>query len=280
MGAYCTVMSLDVPPRFRPAARALAELARDARYRAAFVFGSLARGEAGDASDLDANVVTADPVACRSINHPRIGGVKLDLSFKSLAQLRAQTDEEIRRNERVPMVAESVVLFDKDGHLTALREEARQVERKPVDPGEHDVLQFLIHHADDKARRPGDPVAALLAIGEGLTDLLGIHYRLHRRWWVSNKRRLDDLRTWDPAMAHLVAALVATAELGPKLALWDRIVARVLEPLGGRKPVEATSCACATCRADLSALLGGQAGGTTSQASPELSDRPDAALGA
>jgi len=47
---------------------------------------------------------------------------------------RCQTDEEIRRSERVPMVAESVVLFDKDGHLSALRDAARLVERKPVDP--------------------------------------------------------------------------------------------------------------------------------------------------
>jgi hypothetical protein len=121
-------------------------------------------------------------------------------------------------------------------------------------------LQFLIHHADDKARRSGDQAAALLAMGEGLTDLLGIHYRLHRRWWVSNKRRLDDLRGWDPSMAELVAAFLATAEPGPKLRLWDRIVARVVEPLGGRKPIEETSCTCATCQAGLAALLDGQAG--------------------
>src|SRR5207249_485640 len=117
---------------------------------------------------LDANVVTAEPVPCRRINHPRIGDVKLDLTFKSFEQLREETEEQIRQNERVPMVAESVVLFDKDGRVTALREEARRVERRPADPGEHDVLQFLIHHADDKARRILDPAAALLAMSEGL----------------------------------------------------------------------------------------------------------------
>jgi predicted nucleotidyltransferase len=257
-------MPLDAPGRFQAAIRALEALAREERYRAAFVFGSLARGEAGAASDVVANVITAAPVACRSINHPRIGGVKLDLTFKSFAQLCEQTDEEVRRNERVPMVAESVVLFDKDGELTALREEARRTERRPVDPGEHDHLLFLIHHADDKARRTGDPVAALLALSEGVNDLLQLHYRLHRRWWVSSKRRLADLRGWDPAMARLMEAFVATAEVGPKLDLWEevvaRVVARVVAPLGGRKPIEETSCGCATCRADLAALLGGQAG--------------------
>jgi predicted nucleotidyltransferase len=250
-------MPFDVPPRFRPAIEALEALAGAERYRAAFVFGSLARGDAGDASDLDANVVTAEPVECQRINHPRIGGVKLDLTFRSFEQLREQTDKEIRRSQRIPMVAESVVLFDKDGRVSALRDEARRVERKPVDPSEHDFLQFLIQHADDKARRAGDPAAALLAMSEGLADLLGIHYRLHGRWWVSNKRRLDDLRGWDRPLAELVAAFVATAEVGPKLRLWERIVARVLEPLGGRKPIEATSCTCPSCTADLAALRHG-----------------------
>jgi hypothetical protein len=247
-------MPLDPPPRFRPAVRALEALAERERYRAAFVFGSLARSEAGDASDIDANVLTAAPVDCQRINHPRIGGVKLDLTFRSIGQLREQTEEEIRRGQRVPMVAESVVLFDKDGDLTALRERARGAERPPVDPSEHDTLQFLIHHADDKARRAGDPSAALLAMSEGLTYLLEVHYRLSRRWWVSSKRRLDDLRGWDRPLAELVAAFVATAEVGPKLRLWDRIVARVVEPLGGRKPIEATSCTCPSCAADLAAL--------------------------
>lgn len=253
-------MPLDAPGRMQAAIRAIQALAREERYRAAFVFGSLARGEAGAASDVDANVVTAAPVACRSINHLRIGGVKLDVSFKSIEQLREQTDEEIAKNERVPMVAESVVLFDKDGHLTALREQARRVERRAVDPAEHDFLQFLIFHADDKARRADDPSAALLAMDDGLSFLLGAHYRLHQRWWVSSKRRLDDLRGWDPAMAELVAAFVATAEVAPKLALWERVLARVVAPLGGRKPIEETSCGCATCRADLSVLSGGQTG--------------------
>jgi predicted nucleotidyltransferase len=248
----------EVPPRFGPAVRAIEALALDERYRAAFLFGSLARGEATDVSDVDASVVTVEPVACRSINHPRSGGEKLDLSFRSIEQLREQTDGEIGKNERVPMIAESVVLFDKDGQLTALRDEARRVERKPVDPAEHDFLQFLIHHADDKAHRDDDPAAALLAMDDGLSFLLEVHYRLHRRWWVSSKRRLADLRGWDPAMAELVAAFVATAEVAPKLALWERIVARVVEPMGGRKPIEETSCGCPTCRADLAALLAEQ----------------------
>jgi hypothetical protein len=88
--------------------------------------------------------------------------VKLDVSFRSTAQLRVETEEAIRRRERVPMMAESVMLFDKDGELTRLREEVRRVERAAVDPSEWDWLQFLIYHEDDKAHRVGDPAAALV----------------------------------------------------------------------------------------------------------------------
>jgi hypothetical protein len=239
--------------RLRPAVRALEGLARHERYRAALVFGSLARGEPAPV-DVDARVVVDEAVPCEAINHPRIGGVKLDVTFRSIAQLREQTEQEIQRGERLPMVAESVVLFDKDGGLTALVEEARRVERPAVAPSDHDFLQFLIYHADDKARRAGDEAAALLAMSEGLTDLLQIHFRLRGRWWVSSKRRLADLRAWDPAMAELVEAFVRTAEVGAKLEIWERIVGRVVEPMGGRKGIEETSCGCEVCRADLAAL--------------------------
>ena len=49
-------------------------------------------------------------------------------------------------------------------------------------------------------------------------------------------------------------------KVGRKLRLWELVVARVLEPLRGGKPIEETSCTCATCRADLTALLDGQPG--------------------
>lgn len=246
-------MPLEVPGRVELAVRALEGLAREERYRAALVFGSLARG-AAEPVDVDAVVVVDEAAACEAINHPRIGGVKMDVSFRSMAQLRAETEEAIRVGSRVPMVAESVVLFDKDGELTRLRDEARRVERRAVDPSEWDFLQFLLYHEDDKAHRVDDPAAALVAMGEGIAGLMQMHYRLRRRWWVSSKRRLADLRSWDPEMAALVEAFVQTAEVEPKLRLWEAIVERVVEPMGGRKAIEETSCRCEGCRGDLAAL--------------------------
>ncbi|GCE50035.1 hypothetical protein KTH_49040 [Thermosporothrix hazakensis] len=38
-------------------------------------------------------------------------GVKLDLTFLSLEQLRKHTREEMERAERIPIIAKSIILF-------------------------------------------------------------------------------------------------------------------------------------------------------------------------
>jgi predicted nucleotidyltransferase len=96
----------QVPARFRPAVRAVERLAEDEDCLAALLFGSIARGEGTDVSDLDVHVVAREENACREINHPVVGGVKLDLSFRSFEQIEAATQDEIERRERVPIVAE------------------------------------------------------------------------------------------------------------------------------------------------------------------------------
>lgn len=72
---------MRVPNRFVPAVRAVETLAAEDRYLAALVFGSVAEGTATHASDLDVRVVVDQDNPCTNINHPRIDGVKLDITF-------------------------------------------------------------------------------------------------------------------------------------------------------------------------------------------------------
>ncbi len=81
----------DAPAPFLPAVRAVQALAAEDRYLAAIVFGSVAEGSATTDSDLDVLVVVDTDNTCRNINHPRIGGVKLDISFLSRRQLEQPT---------------------------------------------------------------------------------------------------------------------------------------------------------------------------------------------
>ncbi len=246
-----------IPPRFLPAYRRVERLRRHERYLGAFIFGSVARGDATERSDLDVEVVVDEDNPCANINHPVIGGVKLDVTFHSPAQLREATAREIAEGKRVPMVAESLIVFDRTGELRALRDEVRRARPKPVTPADHQLLQFLVYHADDKARRAldGDVATALFVLEAGLLDLLAIHYRLRGRWWVSTKRLLGDLRGWDPALAVLVESCVATVHPPAKFAAWSAIVDHVLRPLGGRQTITENNCACPVCREDLARLL-------------------------
>lgn len=246
-----------IPARFADAYRAIQQLARHDRYLGAFVFGSVARGEATDQSDLDVKVIAAEDNPCPNINHPVIGGVKLDLTFISSGQLREATDREIADGWRVPMLAESLLVFDKTGDLATLREWARRAEPRPVAAADHQLLQFLLFHVDDKARRSldDDPASAALVMHMGLHDLLEIHYRLHGKWQLSSKRLLPDLRTWDRTLATLVEAFVAVAEVGPKFRCWTAMVEHIVAPLGGRQPIAENNCACAVCAEDLARLL-------------------------
>ncbi len=247
----------SIPPRFHPAYQHIQRLAQFDRYQAALIFGSLARGEATDASDMDVKVVTDEENPCSNINHPVIGGVKLDLSFSSISQFRKDLDKEIATHERVPILAESLIVFDKTGNLTELCAEAKTVQPPAMLPDEVQFLQFMFYHGNNKAERnvQSDPVTALLVMHVGLNDFLQFHYRISGRWWVSSKRLLADLRSWDPPLAQLVERFVTSCDVQAKFQVWSEIIDYILEPLGGRQPIAENNCHCPVCRIDLALVL-------------------------
>ena len=247
----------NIPPRFHPAYQHIRQLAQHERYQAALIFGSLARREATDASDMDVKVVTDEHNPCSNINHPVIGGVKLDLSFSSLSQFRESLDREIASRERIPILAESLIVFDKTGELMELCEEAKTVQPHRLTPDEVQFLQFMFYHGNNKAERnlQSDPVTALLVMHVGLNDFLHFHYRIAGRWWVSSKRLLADLRSWDPPLAQLVERFVTACDVHAKFQVWSDIIDYILEPLGGRQPVAENNCHCPVCQLDLARVL-------------------------
>lgn len=256
MGVPKVILDPTISPRFQPAYYHIQQLTHHDRYLGAFVFGSVARGEATAASDFDVKVVVAEDNLCSHINHPVIGGVKLDITFGSLAQLNASMQHEIDKGERIPMLAESIIVFDKTGGLERLRQEAMMAQPKLLNQSDVRHLQFLVYHVNDKVERhlDSDPTTALLVMHIGVNDLLHFHYQIQRRWWFSSKRLLKDLRQWDPILAALIERFVATCEVRPKFDLWHAIVEHVLAPLGGRQPIAENNCDCAVCQTDLALL--------------------------
>lgn len=246
----------QLPPHFQKAIEKIKALEQYERYQGAFLFGSAARGDVTAKSDLDVHIIVPEE-NCDSINHPLIAGVKLDITFLSHEQLAGRATEEANSG-RVPMLAESVILFDKTGHLTQLKKEACKVDPPRFAKDEYKQQQFLLYHANDKVERniDADPDSALLAMHIGINDVLKIHYRLHGRWRVSNKRMFTDLAQWDVALANLLRSFLNTQEVGKKYEIWSEIIDYVVKPMGGRLDIAENVCECASCQQDIQTLLG------------------------
>lgn len=244
----------DIPTRFQPAYQQIKALECHERYLGAFIFGSLARGEATEASDLDVKVAIGEDNAYHNVvNHPIIQGVKLDISFNSMAQLRQQNEQEIELRERIPMIAESIVVFDKTGELAAMRAMAQQVRPRPLPEESYQFMLFMFYHGNNKVERnlEQDPLTALLAMHVGLNDFLHYHYQLQQRWLVSSKRMLTDLRCWDVTLAQSLEQFVSTCDIQAKYRYWSAIIDHILTPVGGRQPISENNCTCETCQRDL-----------------------------
>lgn len=250
-------MRQTFPEPFESAVKKIKELQKEDRYQAAYIFGSLVRGEQTKDSDLDVMVVVDKENDCNEINHPIINGIKLDISFRSIEQIKKMNEDVVKKGERLPMIAESIILFDKIGELTNLRKKYKNIKRKKATKKDFQQIHFMLYHADNKAKRnlKDDKYTALLALSINLNDILKFHYYINGKWWYSNKRLLSDLRIWDPTMAKLVEKFVITNDVGKKYKVWSKILDHVAKPIGGRKEISEINCNCRACREDLENLL-------------------------
>lgn len=250
-------MNKKINEPFLTAYKKIKNMKKYNRYLGAYIFGSVARGEQNKDSDLDVIVLTNKGNNCKEINHPVINGVKLDISFRSLKQIQKDNEDMLTKGDRIPMIAESIIVFDKTGGLAKLRKKFKNLKRKKATKKDFQMIHFMLHHSDDKAKRNlrSDKATALLAMSINLNDILKFHYHIHGKWWVSNKRMLTDLRKWDKEIASLVEKFVSTSSVNQKYKLWTKVLNHVAEPIGGRKQIDEINCKCKTCQKDLIVLL-------------------------
>lgn len=241
---------------FHSAIQKVKDLQKDNRYQSAYLFGSVVRGEQDKNSDLDVMVIVDRENDCKEINHPIINGVKFDITFRSIEQIKKINEDVEEKGERLPMIAESIIIFDKTGELTKLKKRYK-TKRKKATPKDFQQIHFMLYHADNKAKRnlKDDKYTALLALSINLNDILKFHYHINGKWWLSNKRLLNDLRTWDQKMARLVERFVTTNDVDKKYKVWTQILDYVAKPIGGRKEIADINCNCKVCKRDLKNLL-------------------------
>lgn len=225
--------------------------------RSLLLFGSAARGEMQEHSDIDAIFIVVDGHGTRHLQHTYIKGIKLDVSFNTFEQFVALTEEQIASGDRIPMICESKILFDKDGALLKFKKSLSDIVPGDLNPDERKFQLFMVSHLNTKMRRfveDGDLVQAELVMHYALSDLLKRHYRLHKKWRVSDKRLLSDLREWDLVMAELVGSFVSEHDTLKKFEIWKQMVRKVSAGIDMANTAS-VSCDCETCRSNM-AMLG------------------------
>lgn len=254
-------MASGVPNRFKKSYEAIKKLEKLPRYEAAFIFGSVAEGNAHNKSDLDIVVIVNRANPCENVNHPIIDSVKLDLSFIDFAKFKVRTIKQVEHEDRKPQLQKSLIVFDKTGELTKLKREISKTKPKKCPQKDFQWVQFMLYHADNKVSRVlyDDPISSLYSMHANIGEVLKYHYKLNGKWWVSSKKILADLDDWDKPLAELLKDFVRTADASKKYECWTAIIDHVSASMGGRQSIEENNCKCETCSMDLSNLLRGTA---------------------
>jgi len=196
--------------------------------------GSVAAGTPLPRSDLDIYVLIRS--AWRQRRALSVDGVPVELFINPVAQIRREFHD-TEHPSTFAMFATGQALYDPDGAVAQLAEEARRVWTSPRPAVSAEMAQRLRYRLSDllddtRDLAEVDDVGAAYLVGITLDAALEAHYRLQRRWAVKPKYVLDDLEKHAPHLVPLVAAAV-TKPMRERLAALTSLVDEVLAPVGG-----------------------------------------------
>ena len=246
--------------RYAATVARIAALRRESRYEGAFIFGSFVTGNLHPESDLDIVVLLQDgEESCTGVSHPIIHGIRIDISFNTMATLSRITEEMLKEGARKPWISEAVILFDKYDRLQHLKEHAiHDAQPARRDTSDRESIQYDVYYLYTKPGKfvASNPATANLIMHIGLRKVLDLHYKLNARWWVSDKQMLTDLAEWDTALHLLLTDFLTMSDPRQKYDLWKAMIDHVLKRVGGRdfRRMEG-SCECARCQTDIQRLL-------------------------
>jgi len=87
----------------------------------------------------------------------------------------------IKKGERMPMLAESIIVFDKTGKLTELKDKFKKVKPRKETQADFQQIHFMLYHSDNKAKTnlESDNATALLASSININDILKYYYHIN-----------------------------------------------------------------------------------------------------
>ncbi|MEZ4770301.1 MAG: nucleotidyltransferase domain-containing protein [Caldilineales bacterium] len=228
--ALTLALSFPIFPSFpftmtRPPALATAATLVHRRFPdclAAFMAGSVVRGEATATSDLDIMVITPDgqPSGRESL---LVDDWPVELFVHTLAVHRyfSQHDAARRMPSTPRMVCEGVVIVDRDGLAGQLKEEACALLASGPAPLSADELAAARYFVSDLMDDLIDarPDEAPFIAGELAHNAATLILDLNRQWRGRGKWLLRALRQFNPAQANRLAAALHAANTGDTAAL-------------------------------------------------------------
>lgn len=246
--------------KFAAVVQQIARLQHQERYEGAFIFGSYVTGELHAQSDLDVVVLVTDDDSCREVSHPRLQGIPIDISFNSFESINHYIHKTLSANlRRKPWLYDSHILFDKRGRLHELAHWVRQNAKPTLHTADdNEDLQLTCYYALAKAQKfvATESDVALLVMQTDLNDLLRRHYKLQGRWWVSNKKLLRDLQSWDPTMHDHLRSFLTAATITEKFTAWSHMIDHLLAAVGGRNFAKYEGvCSCERCKIDIASII-------------------------
>lgn len=204
---------------------------------AAFLAGSVARGEATATSDLDIMIVVPEGAPTyRESFHAYGWPVEIFVHTPSAHRRFAEQDAARRRPSTAMMDCEGIILRDVDGLAGQLKQEAcRMLEQgpPPLTAAELALARYGVSDQMDDLvdAEPGEACLIAAALAEAAATLI---LDCHGRWRGSGKWTVRMLRRLDPALAsRLVDALAAFCVTGDK-ALLMGFAGDALALAGGR----------------------------------------------
>ena len=230
-------------------------------FISALLFGSVARGEYTEGSDLDLFIVTskerADTSIKRHLNRIQISEIPVDIVFMSLGDFIKLTTEQLNKHDFLPQIIDSIIVFDKTNKLALLKEEAKLAGvPKKYTIANHPTVYYALYDVTEPIERylKSDPMTSLLLMHLNLEILIKYFYRLNGKWQVPTKKVLRDLKTWDGNFAQLLENLISAPDLKEKVNYWTNIIEYIKSKMPSISYDRFMNCTCEECLDDIKLL--------------------------
>jgi len=214
----------------------VARLQEDRYVLAAILFGSLARGEAWEKSDIDLVAVLRDGVDRKRYGYWLLeNGVSIWLETISRSQLKQQFERALPGTIRHAMHSQARLLFSRDESIAAWLERTEQIgARDQAFQILRDVagLPYLLEKAEKWLHVKQDPDYCFVWLLQAVSSLARIEVALHGE--APRREALDRALTYNPALFEVVYTGLIH---GPKdeaalQRVWDEIETYLLARAG------------------------------------------------